>query len=216
MFLPLRDANPAKTKPKMVITLIGATVAVFVGQFFMENLIVGLFACYPNKIMEFLSFRITRVIYLPGLFTYMFLHGGLLHILGNLWFLWIFGDNVEDWLGPRRFFRFYLLCGIIAALSHVFMNPSSPSPMVGASGAIAGVMGAYYVLYPKARITTLVLFWLIELPAVIFLGLWFAFQILFSLAESGSGGGVAWYAHIGGFIAGVVYIKVFARKRLRR
>jgi membrane associated rhomboid family serine protease len=150
------------------------------------------------------------------LFTSMFLHGGLIHIAGNMLYLWIFGNNVEDATGRVRFFFFYMLCGLFAAFVHAFMNRSSLLPMLGASGAISGVLGAYMLLYPRARVVTLVMFGFfirtVEVPAVIVLGLWFVLQFLNVLISSDSGGGVAWHAHIAGFAAGILLIGLFKRR----
>jgi membrane associated rhomboid family serine protease len=153
---------------------------------------------------------------ISNVFTSMFLHGSWMHLLGNMWFLWIFGNNVEDSMGRLRFVLFYLLCGIAAALGQVVTDPSSPIPMVGASGAISGVMGGYLVLYPNVRVYALVPigFFLtsMALPAWVMLGYWFLLQFLSGLATFGGGvGGVAFWAHIGGFVAGLVLIKLFAR-----
>ena len=157
---------------------------------------------------------------LVTLFTSMFLHGGFLHFGGNMLFLWIFGDNVEDRTGHGRFLVFYLLCGIAAALAQVFMNPSSELPMVGASGAIAGVMGAYFVLYPRSKIVTLVpIFFfiqLVEIPAIFFLGVWFLLQFVSGVVSipavgEADAGGPAFWAHVAGFIAGLGGVVVFRR-----
>jgi rhomboid family protein len=155
------------------------------------------------------------------IFTSMFLHADLFHIVGNLWFLWIFGDNIEDYLGHFSYLIFYLLCGISAALTFVAINPSATVPTIGASGAIAGVMGGYIVLYPRARVQTLVIlivfitFWWI--PAWVFLGYWFLIQFLATSMTAGTGshqtGGVAFAAHVGGFIAGLILIKIFPQRR---
>ncbi|MFB6285026.1 MAG: rhomboid family intramembrane serine protease [Candidatus Bipolaricaulia bacterium] len=151
------------------------------------------------------------------IFSAMFVHGGLLHIASNMWFLWIFGDNVEDRMGTGRFLIFYLLTGLVAAAAQIVSNPASSTPMVGASGAVAGVLGAYMMLYPHGRVLTLMwIVWFIqfiELPAVIVLGMWILLQVIQALIGQGmlSGGGVAYLAHIGGFLAGVVLVKVFAR-----
>jgi membrane associated rhomboid family serine protease len=155
------------------------------------------------------------------IFTAMFMHGGFLHIIGNMLFLWIFGNNVEDSMGPLRFIAFYLLGGIAAAALQVAVSPDSTAPLIGASGAIAGVLGGYIVLYPRARVLTLVfiifLVTLLELPAVVVLGLWFLQQIYFGAAglaapTGGAGGGVAYFAHIGGFAFGLIFIKLFAKR----
>jgi membrane associated rhomboid family serine protease len=151
-----------------------------------------------------------------NLFTSMFLHGSWMHVLGNMWFLWIFGNNVEDSMGRIRFIVFYLLCGLAAALGQIITNPASVIPMVGASGAISGVMGAYLILYPKVRVFALVPlgFFLtsVALPAWVMLGYWFLIQFVGGLAAFGSEvGGVAFWAHVGGFVAGVALVKLFAR-----
>jgi membrane associated rhomboid family serine protease len=150
------------------------------------------------------------------LLTSMFLHGSWMHLLGNMWFLWLFGNNVEDSMGRLRFLAFYLICGLAAAFGQVITNPASSIPMVGASGAISGVMGAYLILYPRVRVFTLVIlgffFTSIALPAWVMLGYWFVLQFLSGLVSfAGEGGGVAFWAHIGGFVAGVVLVKLFAR-----
>jgi membrane associated rhomboid family serine protease len=153
----------------------------------------------------------------------MFLHGSWMHFIGNMWYLWIFGDNVEDRLGHGRFIAFYLLCGSVAALGHVGMDPSSTLPTIGASGAIAGVMGAYFVLYPHSRVLTLIpLFFfyveIVELPAVLLLGFWFVMQLFsagaIAVTANSSNGGIAFVAHVAGFVAGLAGVLVF-RKRQR-
>jgi len=150
------------------------------------------------------------------LLTSMFLHGGILHVLGNMLYLWIFGDNVEDAMGPARFLLFYVSCGVVAALAQMAIDPSSSVPMVGASGAIAGVLGAYLMLYPRARVVTLVpLFFflrLIAVPAVLLLGFWFLWQIIAGVGAIGSSGGVAFFAHIGGFLAGLLLVFPLRRR----
>jgi membrane associated rhomboid family serine protease len=150
------------------------------------------------------------------LFTHMFLHGSWMHLLGNMWFLWLFGNNVEDSMGRMRFIIFYLLCGLAAAAGQILTDPAAPVPMVGASGAISGVMGAYLVLYPKVRVYTLVplgfFITSMALPAWVMLGYWFLIQFLSGLTTvGGEGGGVAFWAHVGGFVAGLVLVKLFAR-----
>ncbi len=146
-------------------------------------------------------------------FSFMFLHGGFWHLLGNMWSLYIFGDNVEDRLGPLRYLIFYVLCGFASGLSHVIINWHSKVPTIGASGAIAGVMGAYFLLYPKSRIFTLIpifIFpWFVELPAFVFLGIWFLLQFISAAGTAGHGSGIAWWAHVGGFVFGMISLKVF-------
>jgi membrane associated rhomboid family serine protease len=150
-----------------------------------------------------------------SLFSFMFLHGGFWHLLGNMWSLYIFGDNVEDRLGPFRYLVFYLLCGIASGLSHLFLNWHASTPTIGASGAIAGVMGAYFILYPRAKILTLIpIFFLpyfIEIPAFVFIGIWFLFQFLSAAGTSTQTTGVAWWAHIGGFVFGMIFLWLFLR-----
>jgi membrane associated rhomboid family serine protease len=153
------------------------------------------------------------------LLTYMFLHGGWMHLLGNMLYLWIFGDNVEEAMGHTRFVVFYLLCGIAAALGQALLQPAAQIPMIGASGAVSGILGAYVLLYPHARVLVIIPFGffmeLIRMPALVVLGMWFVFQVLSSLLESGGQGGVAWFAHIVGFIAGVVLIPLFKQRWVR-
>ena len=163
-------------------------------------------------------------LHLTSMFTSMFLHAGWLHLLGNMLYLWVFGRNIEDLIGSGRFLLFYLLCGLAAAVVHVIFNAFSPTPTIGASGAIAGVMGAYLVKFPRARIVTLVIFIVffttLDVPAWILLVFWFAIQFFSGFGSIGSadytGGGTAWFAHIGGFVAGMLLIRLFpARRRWR-
>jgi hypothetical protein len=148
-----------------------------------------------------------------SLLSFMFLHGGFWHLLGNMWSLYIFGDNIEDRLGPFRYLVFYLLCGLLSGFTHLIFNLHSNIPTIGASGAIAGVMGAYLILYPNAKILTLIpiifIPWFVEIPAFFFLGLWFVIQFISATGSHGGAGGIAWWAHIGGFIFGIVCLKVF-------
>jgi membrane associated rhomboid family serine protease len=151
-------------------------------------------------------------------FTCMFLHGGWIHFIGNMWVLYLFGDNVEDRMGPVRYLVFYLLCGVAASVTHYFIDPLSTVPTVGASGAIAGVLGAHFVLFPTARVITLVpvFFFIFEIPAIFYLGFWFVSQLLsgtLSLVSSQSYGGVAWWAHVGGFVAGIILLPLFKKSR---
>jgi membrane associated rhomboid family serine protease len=162
----------------------------------------------------------------PTLLSSMFLHGGWMHFLGNMLFLWIFGDNVEDRMGHGRFLVFYLLCGAVAAAAHLASDPASPVPTIGASGAVAGVMGAYFVLYPQSRILTLVPIFLfiqiVEIPAIIFLGLWFVLQLfsglgsVLSTARGDAVGGIAFWAHVAGFAAGALLVLAFRRPERTR
>jgi membrane associated rhomboid family serine protease len=150
------------------------------------------------------------------LLTSMFLHGSLLHVLGNMLYLWVFGDNVEDAMGHARFLVFYLICGVAAALAQTTVDPGSAIPQIGASGAIAGVLAAYFMLFPFSRILTLIplLFFvrLVAIPAVVLLGIWFLLQVASGVGSATSGGGVAWFAHIGGFLAGALLVFLFRRR----
>jgi membrane associated rhomboid family serine protease len=147
------------------------------------------------------------------LISSMFMHGGWMHLIGNMLFLWVLGDNVEDAMGHGRFIIFYILCGIAAALTHAAMDPASSTPMIGASGAISGVIGAYLILHPKVQILTLAFRFFIHIPAYIMLGIWIAMQVInVSMASNTGGGGVAWWAHIGGLIAGIILIAPMRHK----
>lgn len=201
---PFRDHNPSYNTPWVTWILIAVNCIVYVmiapwgfdmRDFFMEN------ALWPAAITQGLAWH--------GLITHMFLHGGILHLAGNMLFLWVFGDNLEDRLGPWFFLAFYFTCGLAAALAQVASEPDAMVPMVGASGAIAGVMGGYLLLYPRARIDVLfffiVFFKIWPVPAWLVLGLWFAMQILNEIS-TGTGAGVAHMAHIGGFVAGLILI----------
>ncbi len=213
---PLRDENPTRRAPVVTYGLVALCGAVWVGvqgagldgpRF---EASVQAFGAIPAEVLA--RGGGTRA----TLVTSMFLHGGWLHLLGNLWFLWIFGNNVEDTLGRGRFLLFYLVAGVLAALAHVASNPGSTAPMVGASGAISGVMGAYLVLFPRARVKTLLFlllfFTILEVPAWVYLLYWFGLQLASS--AWGVGSGVAFWAHIGGFVVGVSAVLPF-RNRLR-
>jgi membrane associated rhomboid family serine protease len=211
--IPLRDVIPSRTTPVVTITLVAMNVLVFLYQFSLGpavNDFVFAFGLVPAHFSW------------PTVVTSMFLHGGALHVGGNMLYLWIFGDNVEDRMGHGRFLVFYLLCGAAAALGQLVTSPDSPIPMVGASGAVAGVMGAYFVLYPHSRIITLLPFifiQIVEVPAVFFLGIWFVMQFLsgvgsITTATGGEpAGGIAFWAHIAGFAAGVLGVFAFRRKQ---
>lgn len=223
--IPLSDENPTSTRPVVTVSLIVANVA-----FWLYELVHGvqLSALDYGVIPEWLLRRISQgPILLPGglegllhqevawpftILTAMFTHAGWLHLIGNMWFLWIFGDNLEDRMGPVRYFLFFLVCGVLAAGTQVLATPDSVAPMVGASGAIAGVLGGYIFLYPTARVRCLwvliVFVTTIRVPAFILLGLWFLSQFLTPQAS-----GVAWEAHVGGFLAGLALVKLFVDER---
>ncbi len=217
--IPLRDINPRSSFPFVNIFLIAANVLVFLYQLTLPTAMGQQFMMHYAMIPEQLGATMGR----PGVpllgfapvFTSMFLHGGFMHLLGNMWFLGIFGDNIEDRLGHFRYLIFYLLCGVGAALTHYLTDSRSTIPVVGASGAISGVLGAYLILFPGRKVITLIplliVFFTVRLPAVVILGYWFAIQFLNGFASLGGkqGPGVAWWAHIGGFVLGVIWVKVF-------
>ncbi|MBI2891536.1 MAG: rhomboid family intramembrane serine protease [Nitrospirae bacterium] len=222
--LPLRDANPTRRVPVLTIGLVAANVLVYLYEAVLPEEALGSFVLQFGAIPR----EITRLSNLAGsgglpplvsMVTSMFVHGGLAHLLGNMLYLWIFGDNVEDRLGRPRFVLFYLLCGLAAALGHVVSAPGSEVPMVGASGAISGVLGAYVRLFPRARVMTLVfLGWyvrIVPLPAAFVLGVWFVIQVLNGLPSLAFAnfGGVAWFAHVGGFLAGYLLVRRMERPR---
>ncbi len=211
--IPLRDIVPSRTTPIVTISLIVANVLVFLYELTLGRA-VNDFTLYFGLVPAAFSW--------VAVFTSMFVHGGLFHVGGNMLYLWIFGDNVEDRMGHGRFLVFYLLCGTAAALAQTITAPDSVVPMVGASGAIAGVMGAYFVLYPKSRIVTLLplffFFQIIEVPAIYFLGFWFVMQFLSGVGSLGNAatGGVAFWAHVAGFLAGLSGVIVFRRPERER
>lgn len=220
--IPLRDINPTNRFAIITVTLIILNIAVFVYELTLGKMggeaFLASFALVPKRLFSPDAMTGGTVPVTATLVTSLFMHGGLLHIGGNMLYLWIFGNNVEDATGRARFFVFYVLCGILAATAHAFMNRSSLTPMIGASGAVSGVLGAYLLLYPRARVVMLVLFGFyirtIEVPAMIVLGFWFALQSLSALLSGGAGQGVAWYAHIAGFVAGMLLIGLFKRREV--
>jgi membrane associated rhomboid family serine protease len=211
--IPLRSTERVYATAAVTGSLIAVNTVVFLYQATLSpyalNQFVGDWGIVPDRL------------HIASLFTSMFLHGGWMHLLGNMLFLWVFGRNVEDLIGSGRFLVFYLLCGLAAAVVHVIFNPYSRMPTIGASGAIAGVMGAYLIRFPRARIITLVpIFFFIttmEIPAAFLLLWWFAIQFFSGFGSLGendySGGGTAWFAHIGGFIAGMLLIRLFPPRR---
>jgi membrane associated rhomboid family serine protease len=213
MFLPLKDENPTSRFPFVTVLIIAVNIGVFLYQAAspagLESYVLRMGAV-PYEITHFTTLRgVPRLAPPLTLLTSMFLHGGLFHLLGNMLYLWIFGNNIEDRLGSARFILFYLVCGLGAGLTHILFNPNSMIPVIGASGAIAGILGAYLVLFPTARVLTLVFIWVIPVPAAILLMLW----LLGQLMNVGLGGGVAWFAHIGGFLIGLVLISRFRSPR---
>ncbi len=234
---PLKDDVPSRSVPFVTALIIAANVAAFLYQMSLEVAGSGTGA---EAAMAFITEFGAVPCRLSGLcpasdfpapfvtiFTSMFLHGGLLHVGGNMLYLWIFGDNVEDTLGHGRFLVFYVVAGVAAAAAQVAMNPASKVPMVGASGAVSGVLAAYLLLFPRARILTLIIFGFfirfVHVPAVIVLGFWIVVQIFNGLVSAGAaiggageGGGVAWFAHIGGFLAGIILLFLFRPRRSAR
>ena len=215
--IPLRDVIPSRTTPYITVAIIALNVLVFSYEFSLgdaANRFVLAYGLIPA------AFSWATVL------TSMFVHGGLLHVAGNMWFLWIFGDNVEDRFGHGRYVVFYLLCGTAAALAQTAMSPDSIVPMVGASGAIAGVMGAYFVMYPHSRIVTLVplgfFTQIIEVPAIFFLGFWFLIQFVSGVGSVATAathtptGGVAFWAHVAGFVMGLAGVPLFRRPERQR
>ncbi|HIN79771.1 MAG TPA: rhomboid family intramembrane serine protease, partial [Planctomycetes bacterium] len=229
--IPLRDSEPSGIFPRVVIGVIITNVVVFLLQMNAQGGLIEVFGLRPALFLGLFTGEtqwvevtnrygqlIRTVEMVPGLinailplFASIFLHGGLLHIGFNMWFLWIFGDNIEGLMGHRRFIGFYLCCGLIAGLAHTFLTPDSMVPTIGASGAVAGILGAYLRRFPHSRVLTLIpIFFfihLIQVRAQIFLGLWFAFEVFRGL--TGTAGMVAVWAHVGGFIAGWALIPLF-------
>jgi membrane associated rhomboid family serine protease len=222
--IPFRDNIPSRTIPVINVSLIVANVLVFfyelsLGGRGLERLIAH-YGVVPAAVLAWPRSDASFTAMALPFFTSMFLHGGWLHLIGNMWYLWIFGDNVEDRLGHFIYLVFYLLCGIGAGIVHTILNAGTRIPSVGASGAIAGVLGAYVVSYPFARVLTLVPIFVflqvIEIPALLVLGLWFVMQFLYGTASlaatAPNAGGVAWWAHVGGFIIGIILVGLFPRK----
>jgi membrane associated rhomboid family serine protease len=209
---PLRDTEPSYSKPVVTIFLIAVNLLVFLFEASLDPYTLNAFIAHYGLVP--VNFHVSAI------FTSMFLHGGWLHVLGNMWFLWIFGDNIEDILGHEKYLIFYLACGVAAAVTQVYFNVDSRVPMVGASGAIAGVMGAYMIKFPHSRIVTLFFFifiTFIDVPAWLMLIYWFGVQFFSgvgSIAEStASDGGTAFFAHIGGFLTGMILINIMGAKQ---
>ncbi len=217
--LPIRDTLSSKNYPVVNTVIIAVNVAVYLvqkthgGDIDRFIYLYGLVPARYTLPQVAAYFTVGQQFF--ALFSFMFLHGGFWHLLGNMWSLHIFGDNVEDHLGPLRYLFFYLLCGLASGLSHLLLNLHSMTPTIGASGAIAGVMGAYFILYPKAKILTLIpiiiIPWFVEIPAFFFLGIWFAMQFINAAGSHLHGGGIAWWAHIGGFIFGIVFLHLMQK-----
>ncbi len=193
---PFRDHNPSNRIPFVTYTLIALNIAIFLLTLGVEkSWLYTHFALVPMWVSEGDA--------LSGAITSMFLHGGWMHLLGNMLFLWVFGDNIEDAMGHLFYLFFYLACGVAAGMFHVVLDPDSNVPLIGASGAIAGVLGGYWLLYPRARVDVLIFYFVKALPAFWVLLAWFFIQLFMGITSSSSGGGVAYWAHFGGFIAGI-------------
>ena len=212
--IPLRDVIPSRTTPYITVTIIVLNAVAWLFEIMLPHDALNEFLTIYGVVPAYFSY--------PTLITSMFLHGGWMHVIGNMWYLWIFGDNVEDRVGHGRFLIFYLLCGIAAALGQVMVDPHSTLPTIGASGAIAGVMGAYFVLYPRSRVLTLIplilVMPIVEMPAIVLLGVWFLMQLFnagtIAMTTSSRGGGVAFAAHVIGFVAGAGGVLVFRKRQL--
>jgi len=228
--LPIKDDQPRYSTPYVNSFLIGLNILIYLLQWMQQvtdpqgaEMFARQFGEVPAHLSSFLagSSRYTLPDIVLPFFTSMFLHGSWLHVLGNMWFLYIFGDNIEDYLGHFLYLVFYLLCGLFAMATQVAIYPHSNIPTVGASGAIAGVLGAYFILYPRARVLTWFFLFVFYIPAWVMLGYWFVLQFLsgaatLSMAQAGRDvGGVAVWAHVGGFIAGLVMIKLFPERKRR-
>ena len=225
MFIPLKDDNPTSRVPFVTVLFIVLNAGVFFYQLFSpEGLqyFVYKMGAIPYEITHFKTLSLVimesreplaRLSPPLTLIASMFMHGGIFHLVFNMLYLWIFGNNIEDFLGPARFIIFYLLSGLGASLAHILFHPNSQVPMIGASGAIAGILGAYLILYPQARVLTLVFLFffirIIAIPAYFVLGIWILIQVL----NVGAGGGVAWFAHIGGFLIGIALVKIFTKQK---
>jgi membrane associated rhomboid family serine protease len=222
--IPIRDTIRSRTAPVMTVALIVVNVLVFLHEIalgpYIERFVYA-YGLIPRRFVYWPGNPLDPLRVLP-LFTSMFWHGGWLHLIGNMLYLWIFGDNVEDRLGHLRFLLFYVTAGAAAGITHVLLSPTSNLPTVGASGAIAGVLGAYLVTFPRSRILTLIpilIFpWFVEIPAMVYLVFWFLLQLLEGIGTLGAPvatGGVAVWAHVGGFVAGVVLVKLMQPPRRR-
>ena len=219
--IPIRDDNPVRGIPVVTVLLILACMAVYLWQLSLpaqsRQAAITLLGFMPGVLFGYASIEGGGWVSPTGsMFTAMFLHGGFLHLAGNMIYLWIFGDNVEDRVGRGRFVAFYLICGAIAALTQALPDTRSTVPMIGASGAVSGVLGGYLVLYPRANVLVAMPFLLARVPAILMLGLWFAGQLARSLLAEPGAAGVAFTAHVGGFVGGAVLIRWFLRERRRR
>ena len=223
--IPLRDNTKANNFPIVTVSLVLINVLVFIYQLTLPqealNRLLHTFGVIPMiYTSNFLpTLFLTEPFWIVPLFSSMFLHGSFLHIIGNMLYLWVFGDNIEDKLGKLNFIFFYLAAGLVGTLAHIATNPTSTIPTIGASGAIAGVLGAYFIAFPKAKVLALVpvgiFVTVLTVPALLFLVLWFVFQLVSGLTAFGAGQMVAWWAHIGGFVAGVALWLILRPQKVR-
>ena len=217
--IPIRDTIQSKNYPVVNNIIIAANVLLYLVQLTQGDRLNHFFITYGLVPARYsvpqIAAYFTSGQQVLSFFSFMFIHGGFWHLLGNMWSLYIFGDNVEDRLGPLRYLLFYLLCGFLSGISHLFINWHSQVPTIGASGAIAGVMGAYLLLFPRAKVLTLIpIFFIpyfVNIPAYLFLGFWFLLQFISAAGSSGQAGGVSWLAHIGGFVFGMIFVKLFLK-----
>lgn len=220
--IPLRDDNPTTLVPWVTFTLIAANVLAFVFEVSLGERLQSFLALYGVVPVRLLSSGPAAGPAPPvvvTVFSSMFLHGGVLHVAGNMLYLWIFGNNVEDALGHVRYLLFYLISGVAAVYAHALVDPFSTLPMIGASGAVSGVLGAYLVVFPRARVLALVpmgfVMRMVRVPALFVLGFWIVIQLLYGVFSLGTPGGVAWFAHVGGFLAGVALVRPLVRRDFR-
>jgi membrane associated rhomboid family serine protease len=222
--IPLRDDNPPQRVPFVTRLLIVINLLAYVYELSLGDGMTEFlrdWGVVPGRLIASLGGQTSLPVELLTLLTSLFLHGGWLHVLGNMWYLWIFGDNVEDRMGHVRFLLFYLAAGCVAALVHSALMSGSPVPTIGASGAIAGVLGAYALAFPRARVLTLIpvffFFQVIPIPALVLLGIWFLIQFVAgALTAGGASGGVAWWAHVAGFVFGFLVMGLFMRRQRSR
>ncbi len=210
--LPLRDHNPRHITPWVTYLLLIANLAIFILELIIGEAFIVEWSFIPARFLE------NPLGQIPTLFTSMFMHAGWLHLLGNMLYLWIFGDNIEDRLGHVRFIIFYLICGLVATSSHLLFNLNSPIPSLGASGAIAGVLGAYIVMFPGARVRVLLGLFIIPLPAFVVIGGWIFLQLFYGVGSltGATGTSIAYMAHIGGFFAGLIMAIIFKTVNKRK
>jgi membrane associated rhomboid family serine protease len=220
--IPYKDDNPTRTVPFVTYGILGASVFVFIMQILSTGGGRDVILSYGAVPANLLRFESNQPIHpVLTVFTSMFMHGGLFHLGGNMLYLWIFGNNIEDKLGHTKFLLFYLFCGVVAAFSHVFTSPHSTIPMIGASGAVSGILGAYLLLFPFAKVHTLIFLGffiqVIKIPALIVIGFWAIIQVVNGLVTQNiaNQGGIAWFAHIGGFISGLIIIRLWKWRRFR-